>query len=279
MKMFGEKFSPAQLLILFAALLCLLPPDTAQAAPGSCNARYEVVVTQVNGMPMNQVIQFGAFQSQGRGRGQLDANISAKQNAEQCMQSHWNGRMNGTAPYQCTDQRRISGYTVQNVESTLQQEVCQSLGPRACDRGQSNIQYSIFAVVDGGPGCGTRMSPAARTLLASGAITQCECRGGHRPDRRPMPAPQQVSPTQSTVFYHIPRRTLLTWQPVERAESYLVEIKYNGGVWNTLSAAGDATFVSFDFPGPGQGEWRVIPQSRRGREGTPSPWSGFSYQR
>ncbi|RWX46710.1 hypothetical protein H206_03710 [Candidatus Electrothrix aarhusensis] len=84
MKTLTEEFFPAQLVALFAAVLCLLLFSTAQAAPnrnwspqptsqpqataGTCNARYEVVVTHVNNRPMNKVISFGDFQSHGQGR-------------------------------------------------------------------------------------------------------------------------------------------------------------------------------------------------------------------
>ena len=262
----------AQLVVLFAALLCLLPLNTALAAFGTCNARYEVVVTHVNGRPANKVIHFGQFQSHGRGPIPPQAAMHARTNAERCMQSQWYGRQNGMTPRDCLDQQRISGYQIQDFQNTLEREICQALKPLPCDRGRAEVRYSVFSLVDGEPGCGPPASPVSRSLLDSGVVTQCKC-------RKPLPAPQQISPTQGTVFHHFPRHTLVAWQPVPRAQSYLVEIKYNGGLWTTLSTAGEATFVTFDFPGAGQGEWRVIPQSRRGRNGTPSPWSAFQFQR
>jgi len=286
MKTLTGKRSPAQLVALFAAVLCLLSLNTApgHAQPvsgrftqphvtlGTCQARYEVVVTHVDGRPMNKVIQFGEFQSQGRGPIPPQAAQRARMNAERCMQTQWNGRQSGMAPSECMDQQRITGYNVQNFQNTLDREICQALKPLACNQGRAQIRYSIFAVVDGGPGCGTRMSPVSRTPLDSNVMTQCKC-------RKPMPAPQQVSPAQGTVFHHIPRRTLVAWQPVPRAQSYVVEVKYNGNLWTTLNATGEATFVTFDFPGAGQGAWRVLAQNRRGRQGTPSPWHRFQYQR
>lgn len=266
---------PVQVPALITALFCLLPV-TGRAASGSCNARYEAVITKVSDKPANKVVQFGDFQSQGKGRDPLDAGISARRNAEQCMQSQWKGRMDEVVPYECMDQQRIIGYGIQDFEKTVQWEVCQALRPVPCTAGRPDIQYSLYAVVDGGgAGCGTRMSPISRTLLADGVMTQCKCRD----DQRPLPTPRQVSPVQGVIFYHLPRRVLLSWQPVPHAKNYVVEIKYNGKMWSTLNASGEATFVSFDFPGPGQGEWRVIPQGRRGRQGTPSPWAGFIYQR
>ncbi|RWX46278.1 hypothetical protein VT99_12321 [Candidatus Electrothrix marina] len=290
MKTLTEKFFPAQLVALFVAVLCLLLFSTAQAAPnrnwspqptsqpqataGTCSARYEVVVTHVNNRPMNKVIPFSEFQSHGRGRMPIRAAMRAKQNAERCMQTQWHGRQSGMIPQECTDQQRITGYHVQDFQNTLEREICQSLKPLPCDRGAADIRYSIFAVTDGDPGCGTRMSPVSRTLLESGVLAQCKCR-----ERRRMTAPQQVSPAQGTVFHHLPRRTLVAWQPVPRARSYVVEIKYNGGLWTTLNTTGEATFVTFDFPGAGQGEWRVMAQGRRGMNGPASPWSSFQYQR
>jgi len=274
MKAFTRKFSPTQPAVLFAALLFLLPFNTTQAASGSCNARYEIVVTHVNGRPMNKVIPFGEFRSHGMGRVPIGAANRAKENAERCMQSQWYSRQSGTAPYDCLDQQRISGYHIQDFQRTLEREICQTLKPLPCDRGAAEIRYSVFSVVDGGQGCGTRMSPMSRNLLESGVITQCKCR-----ERRPLAAPQQVSPARGTMFYHFPRRTMVAWQPVPRARSYVVEVKYNGRQWTTVNATGEATFATFDFPGAGQGEWRVVAQGRRGQNGTPSPWFSFSYQR
>jgi hypothetical protein len=333
MKTLTGKFFPAQLVVLFAAVLCLLPLNTVhaasdsnwlsqiisgmqpviqpmlqsgqpqpvqpmqpmqpmqhQATSGTCNARYEVVVTDVNGRSMNQVIPFGEFQSHGKGRMPTKAAMHAKQSAERCMQTQWHGRQSGMIPHECRDQQRISGYHIQDFQETLNQEICQALQPLPCDRGAADIRYSIFSVVDGESGCGSRMSTASRTLLDSGVLTQCQCRdGGHdrgrdggrerNHERRQMTAPQQVSPAQGTVFYHIPRRTLVAWQPVPRARSYVVEIKYNGRLWTTLNATDETTFATFDFPGSGQGEWRVMAEGRRGMNGTASPWSSFQYQR
>ena len=247
-------------------------PHAVSGASGTCNARYEVVVTEVNGSPMNKVISFGEFQSYGEGQRPRRAAKRAKQIAERCMQTQWYGRQNGMIPYECLDQQSISGYHVQDFEKTLQKEICQSLKPLPCNRGAAEVRYSIFSVVDGDQGCGTRMSAASRTLLDSGVLAQCKC-------RQPLTAPPLVSPAQGTVFHHIPRRTLVAWQPVRKAQSYVVEIKYNGRLWATLDATGEATFVTFDFPGAGQGEWRVIAQGRRGMNGPASPWSSFQYQR
>ena len=272
MKIPARKFFPVQLMSMFVALLCLLPWETAQAAFGTCQARYEVVVTHVNGRPMNKVIHFGEFQSHGRGRVFERATRRAKRNAERCMQSQWYSRQSGMIPFDCQDQQRISGYQVNDFQRTLKREICQALRPLHCDSGRADIRYSIFAVVDGGSGCGTGMSLLSRTLLDSGVITQCKC-------RRPLPAPQQVSPVQQATFYHLPRHTLVAWQPVPRARGYAVEVTYNGRLWTTLNTSGDATFVTFDFPGPGQGQWRVFALDRQGMGGAASSWSSFRYQR
>jgi hypothetical protein len=315
-----------QVLILCAALLCLLPVNTVQAQSGnnvlsqilsglqpliqpgqpqpvtqpmansgSCQARYEAVVTNVDGNANNTVIRFGEFQSHGRGLRTDRATARAKQNAEQCMQSHWQTRVNNTAPYQCQDQQQVTGYHVNNLKQTMEQEVCQGVNLVACNRGTAQVHYSLFATTDGATGCGVGRSSVARTLLASGLTSICQCRtnrgennwgyGGGRDrdrDRRPrrqLQAPQQVSPAQGTTFYHVPRTTLVSWQPVRRGASYLVEVKYNGRLWTSLTTQGDATFATFDFPGAGKGAWRVTAQNRRGKQGTPSPWYRFSYQR
>ncbi|MCI5209050.1 MAG: hypothetical protein D3910_09695 [Candidatus Electrothrix sp. ATG2] len=272
METHSGKGLPAQLVVLLVALFSLLPLNSVQAAFGTCNARYEVVVTHVDGKPANKVIPFGEFQSHGRAPIPPQAAMHARKNAERCMQSQWYGRQNGMTPKECRDQQRISGYNIQNFKKELKKTICQALKPLSCDRERAEIRYSIFSLVDGERGCGTRMSPVSRNLLDSGVITQCKC-------RRPLPAPQLISPAQGTVFYHLPRHTLVAWQPVAKAQSYMVEIKYNGRLWTTLKSTGEATFATFDLPGAGQAEWRVTAQGRRGRKGTPSPWFSFRYQR
>ena len=288
-----QRFLVQMLILCATLLLCLLPLHSAQAAPVTCHARYEAVVTYVDGKLINKVIRFGGFQTQGRGRMPARAAAHAKQNAEQCMQSHWQARASSMVPYQCQNQMRIIGYQVQNLEQTLQQNICQRLSPLSCLQGNVQVSYSLFATVDGEPGCGIGRNVVSRTLLGSGLTTLCQCQGNmpgrdqgrdrdRWPDhtsRRQLPAPQQVSPAQGTTFYHIPRTILVSWQPVERAASYLVEVKYHGRVWTSLTTHGNATFATFDFPGAGQGDWRVTAQSRRGRQGMPSPWYSFSYQR
>jgi hypothetical protein len=254
-----------------------IQPRQHRASAGSCNARYEVMITEVNGAPMNKVISFGDFQSHGDGRQPRKAAKRAKQIAERCMQTQWYSEQDGI-PYECLDQQGVSGYHIQDFDRTLRREICQSLKPLPCDQGMAEVRYSIFSVVEGDQGCGPRMNVASRTLLERGVLVQCQCRQ-QRSQRSQLPAPQQVSPVQGTVFYHIPRQTLVAWQPVRKAKSYLVEIKYNGRLWTTLNTTGEATFVTFDFPGPGQGEWRVIAQGRRSMHGTASPWASFSYQR
>ncbi len=256
-----------------------IQPRQHLASAGSCNAHYEVVITQVNGMSLDKdkVISFGDFQSHGNGRMPRRAAEHAKQLAERCMQTQWYSEQDGI-PYECLDQQGVSGYHIQDFDRTLRREICQSLKPLPCDQGMAEVRYSIFSVVEGDQGCGPRMNVASRTLLERGVLVQCQCRQ-QRSQRSQLPAPQQVSPVQGTVFYHIPRQTLVAWQPVRKAKSYLVEIKYNGRLWTTLNTTGEATFVTFDFPGPGQGEWRVIAQGRRSMHGTASPWASFSYQR
>jgi len=287
-KMLLQQRFQVQVLILCTALLCLLPLNTAQAL-STCQARYEAVVTHIDGMATNQVARLGDFQSQGRGRVSTRAATRAKLNAERCMQSHWQNRGTGMMPYECQDQLRISGYYVQNLEQALQQEICQGVNPIPCNQGSAQVSFSLYATVDGEPGCGIGTSTVSRTLLASNLTTLCQClnsRSGvgwghnwHRGPRRQIPAPQQISPAQGAVFYHVPRTTQVSWQPVRRAASYLVEVKYNGSLWTSLATTGNVTFATFDFPGSGQGQWRVTARNRRGRQGTPSPWYGFSYQR
>ncbi len=103
-----------------------------------------------------------------------------------------------------------------------------------------------------------------------------------------LPAPQQLSPPDSTVFSHYPRVTTLTWTPVNGAASYTVELDcYHccqadrwctdiGMTHRVLPGITDTNFT-FEWVGAQPGRWRVWAINSAGREGTKSPWSGFSY--
>ena len=76
--------------------------------------------------------------------------------------------------------------------------------------------------------------------------------------------PELISPVDGSVFDHFPRRTELTWKPVEGAIGYSVALNLNGGALPGIEAA--ETQVTFDFVGAQSGIWQVwalFPDDRR----------------
>lgn len=109
-----------------------------------------------------------------------------------------------------------------------------------------------------------------------------------------LPAPKQISPEDDQVFDIYPRRTILTWEPVERAASYSVELDYcqplEGSsacpnpqslrlAANTPMRNITTTSYEFLFIGAQPGRWRVWAVDTEGRAGFKSPWRTFVYRR
>jgi hypothetical protein len=259
--------------LLAAFFLCLFLVGPVNAEVGTCNSHYEVVVTGINGRSVHNVIKIGDFLGQGRARIPVRARSRARRNAERCMQAHWYNRTGDYVPYECSEASNISGYNIRNLRKKIKKAICSSLEPFPCN-GQADIRYSVYSVVEGGAGCGSRRERISKEVLDSGIVAKCKC-----PKPLRLAAPKQISPAPGTVFYHAPRRTLLAWQPVHKAEGYVVEIKHRGRLWAAERTSRDATFFVFDFPGQGQGEWRVWAVGRRGVNGLESGWRPFSYAR
>ncbi len=102
-----------------------------------------------------------------------------------------------------------------------------------------------------------------------------------------LPAPQQVSPANHTVFTNFPRTTKLTWKAVRGAVSYTVQIYYyqsgdttcTGGTIYSLLPGITKTIYTFDFAGALPGCWQVWGVDSSGRQGKKSPLWEFSYTR
>jgi len=101
-------------------------------------------------------------------------------------------------------------------------------------------------------------------------------------------APQQISPPDGAVFYHVPRTTYLEWTAVPGAASYTVEIDCLlccdpdqwctdvGVTWGVFPGI-TATNYRHDFVGAQPGRWRVWAVDAYGNAGPKSGWRGFEY--
>jgi hypothetical protein len=95
--------------------------------------------------------------------------------------------------------------------------------------------------------------------------------------------PTLVLPADGAVFDIYPRTTILTWDSVPYADSYLVEVQGQNDVdlqwWNWRSDTVTGTSYTFDFAGAQPGRWRVTALDSTGIRASsdPSDWWGFSY--
>ncbi len=109
-----------------------------------------------------------------------------------------------------------------------------------------------------------------------------------------LPAPKQILPEDNQVFDIFPRHTTLTWEPVEGAASYSVEVDVCQPPEGsdpcphpqTLRNPAQPSMVKltttsyeFKFVGAQPGRWRVWAVDQDGRAGFKSPWKTFVYRR
>lgn len=133
---------------------------------------------------------------------------------------------------------------------------------------------------------------AADTLRS--ALDQCEGRPHMMQQYQkmlltiPLAKPNLISPIEGKVFDHYPRKTTLTWEGVDRAATYTVEIdcfgccalnKWCSDVGGATTIVKDLTTIqyTFNFVGAQPGRWRVWGVDRLGRPGTKSEWRTFRY--
>lgn len=106
-----------------------------------------------------------------------------------------------------------------------------------------------------------------------------------------LPAPILVSPFDRARFDVFPRETRLSWNSVQGATGYVVEVQ---AYIQTLDASGflvKADYVTkfinrqttneyiFEFVGAQPGRWRVWAIDSKGNDGTKSEWRSFLYLR
>jgi hypothetical protein len=94
--------------------------------------------------------------------------------------------------------------------------------------------------------------------------------------------PQQLTPTDGTVFSHYPRRTELRWKGVPSAKSYTVEYQYkSGNQWSKsiIKRGITETNYVFSFVGAQPGRWRVWAVLKNGKETAKTGWWEFRYTR
>ncbi len=107
---------------------------------------------------------------------------------------------------------------------------------------------------------------------------------------RALPAPMLQSPPSGKRFSHYPRRTTLSWSPVQGAATYTVEIDCYGccganrwctdiGRTHKMVKSIRSTTYTFNFVGAQPGRWRVWAVDQNGNPGGKSAWWTFSYTR
>lgn len=99
--------------------------------------------------------------------------------------------------------------------------------------------------------------------------------------------PVQLTPPDGAVFAGVPRKLTLNWEPVEGADSYVVEWDYrdakgwvsehNGGLTPVIPTREPS--ATLDFIGARPGRWRVYAVSSAGDAGKTSAWREFEYKR
>ncbi|MFC1497941.1 hypothetical protein ACFLS1_05645 [Verrucomicrobiota bacterium] len=92
-------------------------------------------------------------------------------------------------------------------------------------------------------------------------------------------APTLLSPGNEQVFTHSPRTLTLTWEAVDGAVSYDVEIDKSdiGGWFEFIRTNVAETSYAFDFVSLGEGRWRVRAKDSDGNEGPFSAWRTFTF--
>jgi thiol-disulfide isomerase/thioredoxin len=107
------------------------------------------------------------------------------------------------------------------------------------------------------------------------------------PVLKKLPAPELLTPAADSVFDVFPRRTSVTWKPVDGAASYILEWDFlSANTWNSERPEGvmarvpsRSAWAAFDFVGAQPGRVRVTAIGSDGSPGDASPWREFRYTR
>jgi WD40 repeat protein len=100
-------------------------------------------------------------------------------------------------------------------------------------------------------------------------------------------APTQQSPADGTMFHHYPRTATLRWAAVPGAQTYTVQVEFNGSrdvqssswrIWE-LTPHLTTTAYTFDFIGAQPGRWRIWVVDAAGRASLKSDWWTFTFTR
>jgi len=100
----------------------------------------------------------------------------------------------------------------------------------------------------------------------------------------PLATPVAVSPVADIDFYHYPRTTTVTWNPVPGATGYKVERAfYSGSTWSPYSdvttTGVSAAYYRWNFIGAQPGRWRVTATGASApfADSAASTWREFTY--
>jgi hypothetical protein len=113
---------------------------------------------------------------------------------------------------------------------------------------------------------------------STGTNTGAKSGTGQKPAAQELPAPQLVSPAAGAVLNNFPRVTQFSWDKVEGAKSYQIQVQYNDGAWKNLKVEMVGTMLTYrcTFVGAQPGRWRVR-AFEEGKGGKFSEWREFKY--
>ena len=100
-----------------------------------------------------------------------DARRDARRAIVTCMQTHWDGRDSGVAPYACQTHGSLEfgGYPFADLSGQLRDDLC-------TEGGEVRLDVDLVLFIDGETGCvvdGGNINPATRVDIASGYRINC----------------------------------------------------------------------------------------------------------
>jgi hypothetical protein len=143
------------------------------------------------------------------------------------------------------------------------------------------------------PGTVLGQRPPAKTRMEKGSEVLLLVAASAGEQGAALPAPEQTTPQEETVFHNLPGTTAIRWKPVSGAASYTVELDCLhccesgrwcsdlGRPWKVVPGipAVSSPGYKFEFTGAQPVRWRVWAVDREGREGEKSPWRTFRYSK
>ncbi len=155
----------------------------------------------------------------------------------------------------------------------------------------SSPQHKLKPVTPVQPGASRvkpATSPTSRVTPAPRSSVKLVSGFTPKPHVKVLPAPQTVAPKSGAKLKVFPRKTKVTWQPVNGAVSYSVEVDCfhccKSNMWCTslgreymLSNNIRRTSHVFTFGGKQPGRWRVWAIDETGKPGVKSQWQYFEF--